>query len=88
MKVAVWDTYVKRQDGFIMHFDILVSSNETNEKTIIEYGNDYLKSKPFSTGKITTKVCTLCHFEQATEVVIEAVEKKGFSILELENCSE
>jgi hypothetical protein len=86
MKVAVWDTYVKRQDGLVMHFDMLVSSEETNEEIIIEYGNTYLKNKPFITGKLTTKECTLCHIEQATEMVMEAVKKQGFYILEMENC--
>ena len=41
MKVAVWDTYVKREDGNIMHFDILVPDYETNEQTIFNFGKDY-----------------------------------------------
>ena len=36
MKVSVWDTYVEREDGKIMHFDILVSSELKNEQIIFE----------------------------------------------------
>ena len=34
MKVSVWDTYVKREDGKLMHFDILVSDTLNDEKAI------------------------------------------------------
>lgn len=47
MKVAVWDTYVKKEDGNIMHFDILVPDNLTNEQTIFNFGKDYLNTKTF-----------------------------------------
>ncbi|HAI19502.1 MAG TPA: DUF2024 domain-containing protein, partial [Xanthomarina gelatinilytica] len=43
MKVSVWDTYVQREDGEIMHFDILVPNLVTNEETIFNYGRTYLK---------------------------------------------
>ena len=32
MKVAVWDTYVKRMDGKTMHFAILVLQELEDEK--------------------------------------------------------
>ena len=47
MAIAVWDTYVKRNDGLIMHFDILVPSDMTDEKKIFAFGQNYLRSKPF-----------------------------------------
>ena len=36
MKISVWDTYVAREDGKTMHFDILVSHNL---KYLLPYGN-------------------------------------------------
>jgi hypothetical protein len=44
MKVAVWDTYVTRKDGRVMHFDILVPADVRNEETILTFGKDYLQS--------------------------------------------
>ena len=87
MKVAVWDTYVEREDGHTMHFDILVPSHITNEQTIFKYGMDYLKTKPFKTNQLTTNECRLCHIEQASEAMITAVEKDKYTIIEMENCN-
>ena len=53
MKVSVYDTYVQREDGAIMHFDILVPDILTDAQVIYEYGHRYLASKPFSTGELT-----------------------------------
>lgn len=44
MKIAVWDTYVTRKDGKIMHFDILVDENVNDAEQVYEYGKKYLKS--------------------------------------------
>ncbi|MFG6687240.1 DUF2024 family protein [Mariniflexile sp. HNIBRBA6329] len=86
MKVSVWDTYVKRDDGKLMHFDILVPSDLKNENTILQYGTSYLKSKPFKTGTLTSKECKFCHIEQATDAIKEHIENKGFYIIEMQNC--
>ena len=87
MKVSVWDTYLKRKDGKIMHFDILVPNTQDNEKSIIDFGKDYLKSKNFATEALTTEICNFCHIEQATDAIIHQIEKKGYSIIEMENCN-
>ncbi|MFD1614467.1 DUF2024 family protein [Gelatiniphilus marinus] len=87
MKVSVWDTYVKRDDGRLMHFDILVPNSLQDEQTILNYGTSYLKSKAFKTESISSKICNFCHIEQATETVINDIKNKGFSIIEMENCN-
>lgn len=87
MKVAVWDTYVEREDGHTMHFDILVPSHITNEQIIFKYGMDYLKTKPFKTNQLTTNECRLCHIEQASEAMITVIEKDKYTIIEMENCN-
>ena len=87
MKVAVWDTYVKREDGNIMHFDILVPSDLKDEESIFNFGKDYLETKPFKTGKLTSNECRLCHIEQATEKIVSSIENKGYFIIEMENCN-
>ena len=87
MKIAVWDTYVKREDDTIMHFDILTNENIKDEQIIYNFGNEYLKGKPFKTNELTAKECTFCHIEQATEFIKADIDNKGFSIIEMENCN-
>ncbi|GJM27708.1 MAG: hypothetical protein DHS20C17_03430 [Cyclobacteriaceae bacterium] len=87
MKIAVWDTYVKRADGVTMHFDILVPSDVTNEQSIYDFGMHYLKTKPFQTNQLSANECRLCHIEQATADMIADIEKNGYSIIEMANCN-
>lgn len=87
MKIAVWDTYVKRDDDSIMHFDIIVPSEVNNEQAIFSFGMDYLKTKPFQTNQLSANECRLCHIEYATEDMITSIEKNGYSIIEMENCN-
>lgn len=86
MKVSVWDTYVQREDGKVMHFDILVPNEVTDEETIFGFGKQYLKTKLFATEHLTAKECKFCHIEQATEQIISSIENVGFHIIEMENC--
>ena len=43
MDCAVYDTYVQKKDGKIMHFDVVVA-DDTPQKKAIEYGKQYLQS--------------------------------------------
>ncbi len=85
MKVAVWDTYVKRSDGRIMHFDILVPS-DTTESSVIAFGKAYLSSKEFVNADLSSRECNFCHIEKAPKEVIRRIVQTGFDILEIENC--
>lgn len=87
MKVSVWDTYVTRADGEIMHFDILVENTVDDEQLIYSYGNKYLKTKSFKTGALSSKECKFCHIEEAPEDVANKIDKDGFFIIEMENCN-
>ncbi|PKA84393.1 uncharacterized protein DUF2024 [Ulvibacter sp. MAR_2010_11] len=86
MRVAVWDTYVGREDGITMHFDILVPF-ETPSENVFEYGRNYLDGKAFKTNGLDSKACTFCHMEQATQPIVNAIEANGFYIIEMENCT-
>ncbi|MDJ0645675.1 MAG: DUF2024 family protein [Flavobacteriaceae bacterium] len=86
MKVAVWDTYVQRLDGEIMHFDILVPDTLKDEKEIFEYGEKYLSKKPIETEGITMSHCNFCHIEKAPMDVENSVKENGYHIIEMENC--
>ncbi|TPD68309.1 DUF2024 family protein [Flavobacterium microcysteis] len=86
MKVAVWDTYVTKKDGSIMHFDILAPDEISDLETIYAFGKDYLKSKNEENSHLTAKECNFCHIESATEEIVASVEQKGYFIIEMEGC--
>lgn len=86
MKVSVWDTYVPRENGKVMHFDILVPEEMKDEEIIFNYGREYLNSKSFSAENITSNECRYCHMEQASPAVENQISEKGYFIIEMENC--
>lgn len=87
MKVAVWDTYVTKKDGSIMHFDIIAPDQIKDEKEIHTFGKDYLLHKNQQEQTLTSKECSFCHIEEASSLMVEAIEKKGYFIIEMENCN-
>lgn len=88
MKVAIWDTYVKRKDvDKEMHFDIIVPASMDDLQGIIEYGIEYINSKPYETWGLSSTECTYCHIEENNkESVKKAIMDKGYAIEELQNC--
>lgn len=86
MKVAVWDTYVTRRDGSIMHFDIIVPDTLKDETIIHTFGKDYLQSKSQDGQPLTAKECRFCHIEAATAEMEATIAEKGYFIIEMENC--
>ncbi len=87
MRVSVWDTYVPREDGKVMHFDILVPDGLMNTDIIFSYGKKYLNTKPFATGSLSANECRFCHIESAPPQVVDSIEEQGYHIIEMENCS-
>ncbi len=86
MRAAVWDTYVNRTDGKVMHFDIIVPEELKDEQKIFNFGKEYLKSKNQNYSDFGSKECRFCHIENASDEVKNAIEKQGYFIYEMENC--
>jgi hypothetical protein len=86
MKVSVYDTYVKKKDGTVMHFDILVPDNEKDTVKIHGFGRDYLATKAQEGQPLTSKECRFCHIEQADNDMEQAIVSKGYFIIEMEGC--
>ncbi|MDQ3143238.1 MAG: DUF2024 family protein [Bacteroidota bacterium] len=86
MQVAVWDTYVIKKDGIVMHFDIIAPENIKDEKIIHRYGQDYLRSKNQENQTLSATECSFCHIEQATSDMELSIQQKGYYILEMQNC--
>ena len=86
MKVAVYDTYVPKKSGGIMHFDIIVPEGLAYEK-VLEFGKAYLKGADQDGQPLGAKECKFCHTEQASSAVTESVRAQGFHIVEMDGCS-
>lgn len=86
MKVAVWDTYVTKKDGTVMHFDIIAPEEIKDPTLIYSYGREYLITKGQEGQPVTSKECRFCHIEQVKPQMEVEIKQKGYCILEIENC--
>jgi Domain of unknown function (DUF2024) len=87
MTIAVWDTYVTKKDGSIMHFDIIAPAEIKEEQIIYTFGKDYLLSKKQDGQPLAAKECSFCHTEAATAEMEAAIAAKGYYIIEMQNCT-
>ena len=86
MQVAVWDTYVTRKDGKVMHFDIIVPDDLEDENKIYNFGKEYLKTKGQEGQPLTSEESKYCHTEKIKPQWIADIREKGYYIYEMENC--
>lgn len=87
MEVAVWDTYVTKKDGSVMHFDIIAPSSVKDTAVIYQYGRTYLKTKGQEGQPLTSKECRFCHVRSLQPQWEADIKRQGFFILEMENCN-
>ena len=85
MEYAVYDTYVTKKDGRIMHFDVIVEASTPHEKAI-EYGKEYLNSVDQGEQKMTQEECQFCHIQEAPPVVAKDIQESGYYIQKMEGC--
>lgn len=86
MQIAVYDTYVRRNDGLLMHFDILVPATVTDQEIVLGYGRKYLAINGVEADRLSTRECRFCHIESASAELEVAVTRDGYYIIEMENC--
>lgn len=86
MKVAVWDTYVTKKDGSVMHFDIIAPEDIKDKTVIYNYGKYYLKTKGQDGQPLTSNECRFCHIEKVRPLWEAEIKQKGYYIIEMENC--
>ncbi len=86
MEVAVWDTYVTKKDGSIMHFDIIAPEEIKDTTVIYGYGREYLKTKGQEGQPLTSKECRFSHIETVRPQWEVEIKQKGYFIIEMENC--
>lgn len=85
-KVNVWDTYVTRKDGGLMHFDILAPVEITDPKLIYQFGQEYLATKGQAGQALAAEQCRLCHVEHLQPKWEQDIADKGFFVIEMEGC--
>jgi hypothetical protein len=85
MECAVYDTYVTKKDGRIMHFDVIVESSTPHDKAI-EYGKNYLKQVGQNGQRMTQEECQFCHVQQAPGEVEQSIKRTGYFIQPMEGC--
>lgn len=85
MKVAVYDTYVTRNDGEVMHFDIIVASDVGAEK-VLEHGRQFLSEVGQGKQPLSSKECRFCHMEQPSPAVLKSISTRGYHIEKMEGC--
>lgn len=85
MQCAVYDTYVEKEDGKTMHFDVIVEENTPHEKAI-EYGKLYLESVGQGGQRMTQEECQFCHIQEAPSVVERDITSRGYFIQKMEGC--
>lgn len=86
MEVAVWDTYVTRKDGRIMHFDIIAPASLKDAKVIYGFGNEYLKGKGEEGQELSASECRFCHIESVKPNWEKVINEQGYYIFEMQNC--
>lgn len=84
MKVAVWDTYIKKDNGNVLHFDVVVPESKSKMEIVFNYAKEFLKSKDIFGAKIETKNCRFCHIETITDTMKSDIELKGYHIIEMD----
>jgi len=87
MKISVFETYVRRKDGGLMHFDIIVRTH-TSEDAVRAFGREYLKTKGQEGQQLTERDCLFCHMEEASPEIESHIKSDGYYILELQGCSQ
>ncbi|MBK8506098.1 MAG: DUF2024 family protein [Saprospiraceae bacterium] len=87
MKIAVWDTYVRKPNGPVMHFDILVPEHIQDKDKIYNFGKLYLSGKGLIDYSLTAHECQFCHIESASAEIQKHIGENGFYIIEMENCN-
>jgi hypothetical protein len=85
MECAVYDTYVTKKDGRIMHFDVIVEANTPHEKAI-DYGKEFLENVEQGGQKMTQEECQFCHIQEAPPMVEKNIKDTGYYIQKMEGC--
>lgn len=84
MEIHVYDTYVKARDQHIMHFDVFMA--EKDDQKAIQYAKQWLNSIGEEEAEVSNEECRFCHSQKAPEEVVDAINRQGYYIYQMEGC--
>lgn len=84
MNVQVFDTHVRTTQGQYLHFDVLVTPEQSGNAK--HYAQLFLQQQGIDSTGIEQQSCAFCHNEIATPEVTEAISRQGYYILKLQGC--
>lgn len=84
MKAAVWDSYIKKDDGNVLHFDVIVPDSKSDATLVYKYAYEFLKLKGIERVEINVTNCQFCHIENLAEEMKTNIEIRGFHIIEMD----
>ncbi len=85
MKIDVYDSFAKSNQGRLMHFDVFVAT-ETIADHALAYGQQWLESVGEQAAGLQQSRCNFCHSEIANPEVANHIKNHGFFILQMEGC--
>ncbi len=85
MKIDVYDSYARADNGGMIHFDVFVEQGTAKEKAF-EYGRFWLTKVGENPDGLDQSRCNYCHSEQANPDIENSIQEKGFYILQMEGC--
>ncbi len=85
MKVAVFDTYVQKSNGYTAHFDIIVPIDKYSHEEILDFGRAYLESIDEKGSRLRSEECRFCHIETPSQEITDSIQARGYYILEMED---
>ena len=86
MEIEVYDTYATSEKGIKIHFDVMLPIGG-NEGKASNYAQGFKNIIAESTDSVKLDSCKFCHTEEAKADVSEKVEKDGYCIVPIKNCS-
>ena len=86
MEIEVYDTYATSDKGIKIHFDVMLPIGG-NEEQATSYAQDFIKIIAESKDSFRLDSWKFCHTDEAKADVSEKVEKDGYCIVPIENCS-
>ena len=87
MKIAVYDTYVRKKDGTTMPFDVLVP-NGTAHQNALDFAHKYLATVGQAGQPCGAEQCQFCHIEEAVADIQNVIRSRGYHIIAMEGCRE
>lgn len=85
MSSHVFDTYAKKANGGIMHFDVII--DEQDPQKALDCARHWLESTGHGDATVTQETCYFCHSVDDTPAEMRRqIDAVGYAVYKLEGC--